>query len=225
MNDDFWHQRWATNQIGFHEGAPNRHLVRFWPDVPAGSRVLVPLCGKSADLAWLAARGHTVVGVELSPVACAAFFAERGVTPVQRAEGAHTAWRAGSVTLLQGDVFDVTDTFDAVWDRAALIALPPKVRARYAPHVRARLAPGAPMLLVALEYDASRRDGPPYSVPAVEVRELYPGIEALHREDVDEARRREIGGAVETVWLAAAAGRQDVGAGPGRSGSRKEKHA
>lgn len=200
--NEFWHQRWATQQIGFHEGAPNRHLVRFWPDLPAASRVLVPLCGKSADLEWLAARGHAVVGVELSPIACAAFFAERDLSPVVTPEGPFTAWRAGEVTILQGDVFDLTGTFDAVWDRAALIALPPDVRARYAPHVRARLAPGAPLLLVTLDYDASRHDGPPFAVTEAETRALYPGAALLAREEVDEARWRAIGGATGSVWRA-----------------------
>ena len=79
----FWHDRWTTGQLGFHEGRPNAHLTRWWPTLglAANARVLVPLCGKSKDLAWLLAQGHTVVGVELSPIACAAFFAEQGLEP------------------------------------------------------------------------------------------------------------------------------------------------
>ena len=31
-----------------------------------GAAVLVPLCGKSLDLVWLAEQGHAVIGVELA---------------------------------------------------------------------------------------------------------------------------------------------------------------
>lgn len=197
---DFWHARWSSNQIGFHEGQPNRHLVQFWPGLAAGRRVLVPLCGKSSDLAWLAAQGHQVVGVELSPVACAAFFAERGITPEQRVLGPYTSWEGEGIQLLQGDIFDLTDAdFDAVWDRAAMIALPPAIRARYAPHVQARLREGGVGLLVTMSYDQAKKDGPPFSVPDDEVRGYYAAEQLLHLP-LDEARFADVGGATESVW-------------------------
>lgn len=193
----FWNERWDTNQLGFHEGKPNRHLQRFWPTLGAGRRVLVPLCGKSADLAWLAEQGHEVVGVELSPVACAAFYAERGWVPEVERAGAYTRYRHGAITLLQGDVFDLEGQFDAVWDRAALIALPPALRVRYAAHVRAHAPAG---LVVTFVYDQSKRDGPPFSVPDDELRAHHPDARLLHREVLDEERWRPVGPVEEVVW-------------------------
>lgn len=195
---DFWHQRWTTDQIGFHQDQPNPHLVRHWPSMGAGRRVLVPLCGKSHDLAWLAAQGHEVVGVELSPVACAAFFAERGLTPEVAPAGRHTRYTHGAITLLQGDFFDLEGVFDAAWDRAALIALPPPVRQRYAAHLRRHVR--GPTLLVTFQYDQARRDGPPFSVPEDEVQRLHPGAALLARTVVDEERWRPVGTVEELVW-------------------------
>lgn len=198
---DFWNERWKTNQIGFHEGAPNAHLRRHWTEhVPKGGRVLVPLCGKSHDMVWLAERGHGVVGVELSERACNAFFQERKLRPRRSVAGPFIARQRGPYTLFQGDIFDLNDQFEAIWDRAALVALPPELRPRYAAHMRASLRPGGVMLLVTFSYDQAKRDGPPFSVPTEEVQRLYPGAELLDRAEVDEERWRPIGGLVEEIW-------------------------
>lgn len=201
----FWHERWTTNQIGFHLPEPNAQLLRWWPtlNLPSGARVLVPLCGKTHDLAWLAGQGHAVVGVELSALACTAFFEEHGLVPAVEARGPFMAWSAGNVTILQGDVFDLPqvaplDGFAAVWDRAALIALPPDLRARYLREIQ---VPG-PHLVVTMVYDQSRRDGPPFSVPDEVVLGSWPDAEKLHSEPLTDERWRDIGGVVEVVWRA-----------------------
>lgn len=203
----FWHDRWTTGQLGFHEAQPNAHLVRWWPTLglAANARVLVPLCGKSKDLAWLLAQGHTVVGVELSPIACAAFFAEQGLEPTRTEGPDFVTWSCGPITLLQGDIFELElpGSFDAVWDRAATIALPPDLRARYGPQVRRQLKQGGALLIVSFVYDATRRDGPPFSVPDVEIQALHPGATLLDRKhDDDDARYKEAGGVTEVVWRA-----------------------
>ena len=79
MDPDFWHQRWQARQIGFHQSAPHPFLERWWPSLNAalGSRVYVPLCGKSLDMVWLSVRGYRVVGSELSSLAVEEFFGEQ----------------------------------------------------------------------------------------------------------------------------------------------------
>lgn len=198
---DFWHQRWRSQQIGFHEGKPNAHLQRFWPTLglPPSARVLVPLCGKAHDLAWLAAQGHPVTGVELSPIAAEAFFAEHGLAPERQERGPYTRWAAGGVEILQGDIFDLHGTWDALWDRAALIALPAELRERYVQTLRRCLRPGAPALVITFQYDQGRRDGPPFSVPEHEVRAWYPDARLLHREGLHEDPRWAEVGLVEEL--------------------------
>lgn len=177
MDQSFWRARWQEGRIGFHEGRPNTYLERHASRLDGCARVLVPLCGKAEDLAFLAGRGHEVIGVELVEDAVRAFFAEHGATPEIRARGSLTEYTAGTITLLAGDVFAVTPEHvghvDALYDRAALIALPPEMRARYVPHVRKLLAPGARGLLVTLEYAQQLAEGPPFAVLEDEVRALW----------------------------------------------------
>ncbi len=83
MDASFWHNRWQTNQTGWHERAVNPLLITHFPslNVPPGGRVFVPLCGKSLDLGWLLSRGYAVAGAELSELAVTQLFAELGMEP------------------------------------------------------------------------------------------------------------------------------------------------
>jgi thiopurine S-methyltransferase len=191
----FWHDRWAAGQIGFHEGAPNADLQAHW-NYATGS-VLVPLCGKTLDLGWLAARGHTVTGVELSAVAIAAWFDEASIIPTRRTDGVFTRWEGGGVTILEGDFFAVDGHFDLFWDRAAMIALPPALRERYARRLR-HLAPRG--LLSTLAYDQARRDGPPFAVPDHEVMTAHPDAVRLDHGPLPDARFDPIGGATRSLF-------------------------
>lgn len=220
MDPNFWHERWAQGQIGFHEPTANDLLVahdaRLGADgaKSAPGTVLVPLCGKSRDLAHLAELGHRVVGVELSPLAAEAFFAESGLTPLRSQRGPFEVFESHGVAILVGDVFaldearDLLPPIDAIYDRAALVALPPEMQARYAPLLASLLPPGGRMLLVAFDYDQTKLAGPPFSVPAARIEELYGAtfaIERLDARDVSDQRPRfrEVGAdpVTESVYL------------------------
>ena len=181
MEPAFWHKRWADNQIGFHQGQVNPYLQAHWPalGLAPGSRVLVPLCGKSLDLAWLAGQGYRVLGVELSRRAVEDFFREHGLEPEVREQGAFEVWRHGDVELWCGDFFALRaeDVGDCVglYDRAALIALPSQMRAKYMEALSALLPARCRGLLVTLDYDQSLLDGPPFSVGDEEVRQGLAG--------------------------------------------------
>jgi thiopurine S-methyltransferase len=193
MEAEFWLQRWRENQIGFHQTRTTPALERYWStlELPHGSRVFVPLAGKSLDLLWLAAQGHRVLGVELSALAVEQFFAENALTPTvhESRYGRHQV--AGPVELIQGDAFALDEAALAdcsgVYDRAALIALPPPTRARYVGELYARLPSGCRGLLVTLEYPQPQKKGPPFSVEEGEVRALY-----APRWDVERLERRDV---------------------------------
>ncbi|MFZ1576099.1 MAG: thiopurine S-methyltransferase [Chromatiaceae bacterium] len=179
MDHDFWHQRWLTGEIGWHQDAFNPHLRAYWPPtgVEAGARVLVPLCGKTRDLLWLAGEGYRVLGVEISALGVEAFFTENGLTPTISDEPPFKRYRIDELEILCGDFFalgreqvaDVT----ALFDRAALIALPPALRARYARHLHTLLPPAVSGLLITLDYDQAERPGPPFAVTEPEIRTLF----------------------------------------------------
>jgi len=181
MESDFWVQRWRDGQIGFHEGRPNALLEANLAEFGEAKTVLVPLCGKSEDLALLAGQGHEVIGVELVPEAARAFFVEHGITPQVTRSGEFEVFQAGRVRILAGDFFALTagqlEPLEALYDRAAIVALPPALRQRYARHVRSLLQPGAIGLTITFVYPQERRAGPPFSVPEDELRALYEGLD------------------------------------------------
>lgn len=198
MEHAFWHARWQAGRIGFHQSDINPWLLQYWSRLGLcrESRVLVPLCGKSSDMLWLREQGHSVVGVELSDLACRDFFVEHGtqVTPVAVPEG-HTRERDG-IRLWCADFFALGSghwgRVAAVYDRAALIALPQAMRRTYAAHLCEQLASGVEMLLVTLEFAGS--EGPPFSVPEIEVRQLFEPAFTVVRIDQAEVgeERREV---------------------------------
>lgn len=209
MEHSFWHDRWATNQIGFHQPAANPLLVTHCAalTLPCAGRVLLPLCGKTLDIAWLLAAGYRVVGVELSELAVQQLFAELGATPcIQVLNDALQRYETDKLTVFVGDIFalsrEVLGSVDAIYDRAALVALPATLRPRYASHLTA-ISTGARQLLISFDYEQSQLPGPPFAVLAEELSELY----GQHYELQALARQPLAGGlkgqcpADEVVWL------------------------
>ena len=193
MRHDFWHERWQTGQTGFHQSAEHPFLARWWPrlDVPQDARVYVPLCGKSLDMVWLAERGHRIAGSELSPIAIRDFFAARGVEPAVTEEHGFRRHAGGPFEIIEGDALGLTPELlgpiGAAYDRAALVALPPDLRRRYADSLTRLLPSGAKILLIAFEYPQEMKGGPPFSVEAAEIRELFEPsfkVEEIERLDV-----------------------------------------
>jgi len=214
MDPEFWRERWQNEQIGFHEGQVNKHLQMYWQYLEPlpGEKVLVPLCGKAHDLAWLRDQGHHVIGVELSDLACAAFFAERGIDPQENAGQRFTCYRHKDIELWCGDFFQLTaddiGPVELVYDRAALIALPPEMRQRYADHLLRITGPETRILLVTLDYPPqSGFEGPPFNVSDAEVERLFGQghrIECLHHTRLpqdDGLRKRGLSGGSESVFL------------------------
>ena len=203
-----WLERWQEGRIGWHEPDGNANLKKHWPDLPRGSRVLVPLCGKACDLLWLASRGVDVVGVELSQVAVEAFFAENDLEYVSESDGDLVRYRSHTlpITIYWGDYFEfVSEPFDALFDRGALVALPVEERPRYVEHTKSMLKGDAYRLIITLEYDQAVASGPPFAVMPDEIRSYWSDLEMLGREnDIDNCppKFREAGltQVFETAW-------------------------
>ncbi|MBI5449856.1 MAG: thiopurine S-methyltransferase [Gammaproteobacteria bacterium] len=220
MEQEFWLERWRKGEIGFHQSDINPYLQRYWPQLQLapGSRVFVPLCGKSLDMLWLYQLGHAVLGVELSPQAVEGFFTDHALAAQRRSHGHFTCWQHDDIQLLCGDFFSLTAAdlagVTAVFDRAALIALPPPLRARYVEQLRRILPPQARILLVTINYPQHEMEGPPFAVPDEEVTALYGSwrtVMPLCCADVlaEQPRFRERGltRLQESAWLLAPAQR------------------
>lgn len=213
MNPEFWHARWTEGKIGFHQAEYNRHLEHYAKTMPRpdGAKVLVPLAGKTKDLTLLAELGHEVVAVEIVEMAAASYFHERGLPFSRSVQGGYPVLEGGAVEVHVADFFEVdperVGPVDWVFDRAALVALPPEMRASYVPHLVRFLEPGGQILLVTFGYDQAQMSGPPFSVPDGEVEaRLSPfgALERLAHHDILDASPRFVQAGLtaltESVW-------------------------
>lgn len=179
MQPSFWQARWSRNEIGFHQKQINSYLQRYWPQLNAapGERVLVPLCGKSLDVLWLRDQGLEVLGVELAQKAVEDFFQEQQLTPAISQQGAFACYQTAGIRILCGDFFALKKAdlqgVSLFYDRAALIALPPELRARYVAHLSEITPRAVRGLLISLAYQQAQMDGPPFAVLPEEVAKLY----------------------------------------------------
>lgn len=178
MEKQFWLNRWEENQIGFHMPKPNPLLVKHFSqmNVGEGKRVFVPLCGKTLDVGWFLQQGKSVVGVELSEKAIEELFQQLGLEPSIMEHDGFKKYSAPKIDICVGDFFAMTaDDFgpvDVIYDRAALIAMPPEMRNRYTAHL-VNVTAAAPQFLITLEYDEALHQGPPFCVPQTTVEDHY----------------------------------------------------
>ncbi len=178
MDASFWHQKWEENKIAFHESEANPLLVKYFKalSLAEGSRVFLPLCGKTLDIAWLLSNGYQVAGAELSTIAIEQLFAELGVEPTIARVGELEHYSATNIDIFVGDIFDLSREIlgfvDAIYDRAALVALPKAMRDRYTAHLT-EITDKAPQLLICYDYDQSCIEGPPFSISNEEVHQHY----------------------------------------------------
>ncbi|WP_166253850.1 thiopurine S-methyltransferase [Marinobacter salicampi] len=213
MEHEFWHARWERKEIGFHEGTVNYYLREHWPELvkQGNETVFVPLCGKAHDMWWLHDQGHPVIGVELSEIACKDFFEEGQTKAMVRPGQPFTRFIHDSLELWCGDLFQlVPDDLKhvrLVYDRAALIALPPHMRPEYVQHLNAVLPAQAAILLITLDYQNEEMKGPPFNVSDAEVHTLYGQdyeiehvVTNLLPKDHPFAKRKGLSGASETVF-------------------------
>lgn len=196
MESSFWLPRWEKNMTGFHEAEVNPDLLKYgerWLSLSSGGQkkdILVPLCGKSKDLAYLAGLGHRVVGVEFSAKAAQAAFDEAKLPFTQEQQGAYQVFKAQDLDLeiRVGDFFKLPakPSFDAVWDRAAMVALNPGRRSDYAKLLLEVLRPGGAMLVNIIDYPQEQMAGPPHAINPVDLAGYYGqtfSIETLYEED------------------------------------------
>jgi thiopurine S-methyltransferase len=178
MEATFWLNRWQTNQTGWHEPTVNQLLITHFPslNVALGNRVFVPLCGKSLDLGWLLSYGYAVAGAELSELAVTQLFAKLGIEPSISDVGKFKLFHGEKIDIFVGDFFDLSREIlgpvDAVYDRAALVALPESIRVQYTAHLKA-ITGMAPQLIIGYEYDQTVVPGPPFSVTSEELHRHY----------------------------------------------------
>ncbi|NEQ69687.1 MAG: thiopurine S-methyltransferase [Symploca sp. SIO2D2] len=178
MDTNFWLEKWQNNNIGFHRSEANPVLIKYFSELSLrqGSRVFLPLCGKTLDIAWLLSHGYRVAGAELVEMAIEQLFVELEVEPTIVEVGNLKQYSAENLDIFVGDIFELSGemlgSVEATYDRAALVALPEEMRNRYTAHLM-EITDKAPQLLVTYEYEQNLMAGPPFSISSEEVNQHY----------------------------------------------------
>jgi thiopurine S-methyltransferase len=208
MEESFWRQKWERNEIAFHQAEANPLLVKYFDhlSLQKGSRVFVPLCGKTRDIHWLLSQGYRVAGAELSQLAVEQLFSELGVEPDITVIDTLSRYSAKDIDIFVGDIFSLSRSLlghvDAIYDRAALVAFPEPMRDRYTVHL-VEITGRTPQLLISYEYDQSLLDGPPFSNSDEEVARQYQkcyDLKLLAKVEV-QGGLKGVCPATENVWL------------------------
>lgn len=215
MNPEFWQARWQEKRIGFNQSQVNPLLVKYFSELnlSADSRIFVPLCGKSIDMLWLAHQGFDVVGVELVESAAQEFFIEQDIRYTIKEHSHHSNIKfyqgqvlEQTITLWVADIFTLSSEnighVDAVYDRAALIAMPTELRPQYSQQV-INLSQNAPQLLLTLHYDQNKRAGPPFSITQEQVQQYYGNYYQMNKleEEPSTLNAAPEMAVTEPVWL------------------------
>lgn len=209
MNENnLWLERWKNKEIGFNQNQENSFLVQYFDKLKLenNSQVLVPLCGKTIDISWLLAQGHAVVGVELSETAVIELFEELNIRPNISKVEELILYSTENLKVFVGDIFkvnaEILGKIDAIYDRAALVALTIEIRKEYTEHLR-KISNHAPQLLLCFEYEQSLMNRTPYSVEEQEVKVHYDEhyeLELLVRNPIVGGFKGKIP-ASDVVWL------------------------
>ncbi|MFO1411516.1 MAG: thiopurine S-methyltransferase [Acinetobacter parvus] len=206
MQHEFWHQKWQKNEIGFHLNQPHPLLVKYMGclNISPNSRIFIPLCGKSLDIHWLLTQGYHVVGIDLSPIAIHDLISTLGLSFTEMQSGNLSHFHHPQIDLFVGDFFELTieqlGQIDAIYDRAALVALPEQMRSQYIQHL-IHIGGHASQLLISFEYDQSMMAGPPFAISTQQLQDYYSSeydIQLLDRQT--ELLKGKVN-AQEKIWL------------------------
>jgi thiopurine S-methyltransferase len=220
--------QWNADKIGWHESGVNESLLKHGgkiipnfdkEETTCGNpvRVFFPLCGKSVDMAFLSKRQAVaeVVGVDGVRKALEEFGTENPdleIKPVSSQNGRHERLEGTKITLLKGDFFDLDEEatngrFEAIIDRASLVAIQPTLREDYVQVMSKLIQPGGKILLIVIERRSGTEEdmnGPPFSVPEAEVRRLYEGqdwVESVTLIDDNGEKAKNEGTAMASLYF------------------------
>lgn len=208
MNEKFWHQRWEKGEIAFHQSEVNPLLIKHFKqlNLVKGNRIFLPLCGKTRDIFWLLSNNFQIVGIELSELAVQQLFEDLKIEANIYKIAGIKCYRARNIDIFVGDIFNlsakIVGSVNAVYDRAALVALPAITRNKYTNHLTT-ITNKAPQLLICYQYNQILMDGPPFSINIEELRRHYQtNYKLLHieSEKVNGRLRGKIA-ATQEVWI------------------------
>ncbi|XP_062578286.1 thiopurine S-methyltransferase-like [Saccostrea cucullata] len=170
MTVESWKESWETSDIGFHNPNLNEEFLKYNKRMLTrpGMRIFVPLCGKAVEMKWLADHGYKVVGLEVAPVPCKAFFEENNIpykiSEIGAIQGEKYESLDENIVIYSCDFFHLTvgicGEFDGIWDCGGLNAMDIEDRVSYIHKIRTFMGKGCINLTEFVNFDKSMSDVP-----------------------------------------------------------------
>ncbi len=161
MND--WEARYQSGETGWDRGASSPALSAWLTSdgMKAGSRILVPGCGRGHEVVHLTELGFDVTGIDIAPSAVTHLLQQI------KDKGLHAA-------VLQADLFQFQpdQPFDAVYEQTCLCAIQPEQRKTYERLLHSWIKPDG--TLFALFMQTGAEGGPPFHCDLLAMRQLFP---------------------------------------------------
>lgn len=144
---DFWESRYREQVTPWDAGKVPDALRDYAKRIKSGSRILIPGCGSAYEAGYLAENSFDVLAIDFSPAA------------VELARS--NLSRFGDIVRLADFFeFDYGNPYDAMYERAFLCALPPRMWPQYAPRTAQLLRTGGE--LAGFFFFKESEKGPPF---------------------------------------------------------------
>ncbi len=110
VQPEFWHDRWRTGQIGFHQSTVDRSWRSTGRSSPCRPQAAYscPSAARVSIFCGCAIAGTASWAVELSAIALESFCMENGIPARRRSLGDFDVYEAEGLQLIRGDFFALT---------------------------------------------------------------------------------------------------------------------
>lgn len=207
-NAKFWQEGWDKGFTGFHQSEYNPVMKSYFADKElVGKNILVPLCGKSKDMFYLASKGANVIGVEVVKSPIDEFFHENHIDYTCVGNLYKSKGLNGEISIYHADFFDIKldERIDFLYDRASNVALPECMRNdQYYPAIKRLISSETQILLLTMDHNGARDFGPPYPVSKEETLLNYPRLKLNSAKEIKSMDRFIEAGIPKTkrmVWM------------------------
>jgi len=159
MSKQFWESRWENNQIGWDLGEVSPPLKKYFDQLTNKDlRILIPGCGNAYEAEYLYNSGFkNVFVVEIAKEAIDSFIKRCQLFPKSQ--------------IIQGDFFDLKESFDLIIEQTFFCAINPQLRNQYVKKMHNLISRKGK--LVGLMFNRTFVEGPPFGGDTNEYKSLF----------------------------------------------------
>lgn len=168
LDSNYWNNRYEEGTTGWDLKEISQPLKAYIDQLQEkSSKILIPGGGYSYEAQYLWEQGfHNVYVVDFSQLALAHLKERVPHFPKEQ--------------LLQGDFFELEDTFDLILEQTFFCALDPSLRSRYVQHIHHLLKDHGKLVGLLFDFPLTEK-GPPYGGSIEEYQEYFTPYFKTHR--------------------------------------------